>query len=698
MSNFNEQDQPADLLCAICMEVRDVRSQDNRVLECMHVFHEECIEQWFRESKDRRCPTCRHKDRSAISRTFGGESNVASRRSTTTFQATNAVFSGPPNSADPRNVTFSGLANYGHGRNRAGWSSTCSRSPRAGWNSTFTRSPRTSWTTSTRSTTAGWNDTSNRSVIAGEAANAIAVNAFSRNVPLTRLTTTDQAASTRAPTTSAHGANAGQATNATSILSTARQATNAPSGTFDQASNVASTRSATTNQAASNRTPATSATDAGQDTNAAEISATTDQAASNRAPPPSATAADAGQPSNATDISATTEQSASNCAPTTSATAANVGQTTNATSISSTARQATNAPSWTFEQASNVASTRSATTNQAVSNRAPTTSATAANVGQTTNATSISSTARQATNAPSWTFEQASNVASTRSATTNQAVSNRAPTTSATAANAGQATNAASILSTARQAANDNFHAVSTDIRQQDRLRQSQSIPSRRGESGRKPNFSKQEISTLLSIVAGRRPKTKNDWNSVAQDLNRQYPTAQRTGEGCRRKYLGMVGLAHQKANQGDLATQPELIRAVAIQNSLGESSSEEVDRGDQPATINYTGEDQQATVDPNYTGEDQQATVDPTVGFLPAAINPSGGYLHETPTNSCGMSQLFLTENRRKNDRELQWKHRIQREVAELKSMIETALLEDSQLYTVLQVHPQLGNIHNSN
>ena len=642
MSNFNEQDQPADLLCAICMEVRDVRSQDNRVLQCMHVFHEECIEQWFRESKDRRCPTCRHKDRSAISRTFGGESNVASRRSTTTFQATNAVFSGPPNSADPRNVTFSGLANYGHGRNRAGWSSTCSRSPRAGWNSTLSRSPRTSWTTSTRSTTAGWNDTSNRSVIAGEAANAIAVNAFSRNVPLTRLTTTDQAASTRAPTTSAHGANAGQATNATSILSTARQATNAPSGTFDQASNVASTRSATTNQAASNRTPATSATDAGQDTNAAEISATTDQAASNRATPPSATAADAGQPSNATDISATTEQSASNCA--------------------------------------------------------PTTSATAANVGQTTNATSISSTARQAINAPSWTFEQASNVASTRSATTNQAVSNRAPTTSATAANAGQATNAASILSTARQAANDNFHAVSTDIRQQDRLRQSQSIPSRRGESGRKPNFSKQEISTLLSIVAGRRPKTKNDWNSVAQDLNRQYPTAQRTGEGCRRKYLGMVGLAHQKANQGDLATQPELIRAVAIQNSLGESSSEEVDRGDQPATINYTGEDQQATVDPNYTGEDQQATVDPTVGFLPAAINPSGGYLHETPTNSCGMSQLFLTENRRKNDRELQWKHRIQREVAELKSRIETALLQDSQLYTVLQVHPQLGNIHNSN
>jgi hypothetical protein len=136
------------------------------------------------------------------------------------------------------------------------------------------------------------------------------------------------------------------------------------------------------------------------------------------------------------------------------------------------------------------------------------------------------------------------------------------------------------MLSTARQATNVNFHAVSTDIRQQDRLRQSQSIPSRRGESGRKPNFSQQEILNLLSIVEGRRPTTKNHWNSVAQDLNLQYPTAQRTGEGCRRKFFGLVGLAHQKANQGDLSTQPELIRAVAIRNSLGDSISEEVDHG----------------------------------------------------------------------------------------------------------------------
>jgi hypothetical protein len=49
-------------------------------------------------------------------------------------------------------------------------------------------------------------------------------------------------------------------------------------------------------------------------------------------------------------------------------------------------------------------------------------------------------------------------------------------------------------------------------------------------------------------------------------------------------------------------------------------------------------------------------------------------------------------------NDRELQLKHKMQQELAELESVIETALLEDSQLYTLLQVYTQLGNIHNSN
>jgi hypothetical protein len=61
-------------------------------------------------------------------------------------------------------------------------------------------------------------------------------------------------------------------------------------------------------------------------------------------------------------------------------------------------------------------------------------------------------------------------------------------------------------------------------------------------------------------------------------------------------------------------------------------------------------------------------------------------------------MWQLFLTENRRMNERELPLKHKMQRELAELESATETALLEDSQLYTLLQVYTQLGNIHNSN
>jgi hypothetical protein len=61
-------------------------------------------------------------------------------------------------------------------------------------------------------------------------------------------------------------------------------------------------------------------------------------------------------------------------------------------------------------------------------------------------------------------------------------------------------------------------------------------------------------------------------------------------------------------------------------------------------------------------------------------------------------MRQLFMTENRHMNERELQWKHKMQQELAELESTIETALLEDSQLYTLLQVYTQLGNTHNSN
>jgi hypothetical protein len=45
------------------MKVRDVRSQENRVLECMHVFHEECIDKWFESTRQKRCPICCHEER-----------------------------------------------------------------------------------------------------------------------------------------------------------------------------------------------------------------------------------------------------------------------------------------------------------------------------------------------------------------------------------------------------------------------------------------------------------------------------------------------------------------------------------------------------------------------------------------------------------------------------------------------------------
>ena len=45
-----------NLNCVICRE--DI--QDNTlVLDCMHLFHKMCIEEWERFSRDRRCPICR---------------------------------------------------------------------------------------------------------------------------------------------------------------------------------------------------------------------------------------------------------------------------------------------------------------------------------------------------------------------------------------------------------------------------------------------------------------------------------------------------------------------------------------------------------------------------------------------------------------------------------------------------------------
>jgi hypothetical protein len=57
--NENESDNS----CSICLEVVS-KGGDNRMLECGHVFHKVCIDQWLKQIKrgqDRFCPVCRFK-------------------------------------------------------------------------------------------------------------------------------------------------------------------------------------------------------------------------------------------------------------------------------------------------------------------------------------------------------------------------------------------------------------------------------------------------------------------------------------------------------------------------------------------------------------------------------------------------------------------------------------------------------------
>ena len=41
--------------CSICFD--DINENDKKILNCNHVYHEECIEKWF--SINHQCPLCR---------------------------------------------------------------------------------------------------------------------------------------------------------------------------------------------------------------------------------------------------------------------------------------------------------------------------------------------------------------------------------------------------------------------------------------------------------------------------------------------------------------------------------------------------------------------------------------------------------------------------------------------------------------
>lgn len=56
---------PAETSCAICQDA--VVGNATQIRHCHHMFHRDCIRQWFRESP--RCPVCRHDIRNLQSST-----------------------------------------------------------------------------------------------------------------------------------------------------------------------------------------------------------------------------------------------------------------------------------------------------------------------------------------------------------------------------------------------------------------------------------------------------------------------------------------------------------------------------------------------------------------------------------------------------------------------------------------------------
>jgi len=41
--------------CPICLD--EIKEEDKKIIKCSHVYHEKCIEKWFKRSH--KCPLCR---------------------------------------------------------------------------------------------------------------------------------------------------------------------------------------------------------------------------------------------------------------------------------------------------------------------------------------------------------------------------------------------------------------------------------------------------------------------------------------------------------------------------------------------------------------------------------------------------------------------------------------------------------------
>jgi len=52
-------EHPDGEICSICYNTMLIQENNTQILQCSHMFHENCITQWFNTNRRRRCPICR---------------------------------------------------------------------------------------------------------------------------------------------------------------------------------------------------------------------------------------------------------------------------------------------------------------------------------------------------------------------------------------------------------------------------------------------------------------------------------------------------------------------------------------------------------------------------------------------------------------------------------------------------------------
>ena len=118
-------------------------------------------------------------------------------------------------------------------------------------------------------------------------------------------------------------------------------------------------------------------------------------------------------------------------------------------------------------------------------------------------------------------------------------------TTATTIAGSTASVRGAPVLDHDGTTTNNEFQAISTTVRQRERgIQQScadQLSPRRRRVGpGRGANFTHDETTTLLDLVEQKLPVYITDWEQIAAVLYNMFPKEARTGDGCRRKFLGL--------------------------------------------------------------------------------------------------------------------------------------------------------------